>query len=80
MLRLVLWSELLNFCYRWLRWLDWHRKKWPGEPVWRTVWMWFIYQVVSGYPPGETHHWFEDAPPFLFEEWREQIKRLGVDE
>lgn len=65
------------FVFRWLRWLDWHRKDRGGLRVWQDVWAWFVYQIVSGYPPGELHHWYADAPPFLFHRWRAFVAKRG---
>jgi hypothetical protein len=42
--------------------------------------MWFMYQIVSGYPPGELRHWYEDAPPFLFDTWRDRIAAMSWKE
>jgi hypothetical protein len=29
----------------------------PLEEPHRKQWAWFLYQIVSGYPPGELDHW-----------------------
>jgi hypothetical protein len=45
----------------WLLWrLDPEREAWKA--AWRAwgqnTWAEFLYQVVSGYPPGELRHWY----------------------
>lgn len=78
--KIYIFREMVLFFYRWLRWLDWHRKDRKGLRVWQDVHAWFVYQIISGYPPGELHHWYDDAPPFLFHHWRTCIASLTQKE
>jgi hypothetical protein len=35
------------------------RRSYAVEPRRRFWWAWFVYHGISGYPPGELHHWPE---------------------